>query len=110
MKVTRLTLNGYNTLDISSLSPKAQAELVVLLANCRSIDSTCEKIANEYQSAYYGRPLEVALKSSDMIIHADFDAAKAHLKSVAEVVEKASALAEAAKAAAALVMSEAETA
>jgi len=96
MKVTRLTLNGYNTIDVSSLSAKAQAELVVMLANCRSIDSTCEKIADEYQSAYYTRPLEVALKSSDMILHADFDAAKAHLKSVAEVVEKAQALAEAA--------------
>jgi hypothetical protein len=101
MKVTRLTLNGYHSLDISSLSAKTQAELVVMLASCRSLDSTCEKIADEYQSAYYSRPLEVALKSSDMIIHADFDAAKAHLKSVAEVVEKASALAEA-------VMSEAE--
>jgi hypothetical protein len=96
MKVTRLTLNGYNSIDISSLSAKDQAELVVLLASCRSLDSTCEKIADEYQSAYYTRPLEVALKSSDMILHADFDAAKAHLKSVAEVVEKATALAEAA--------------
>ena len=96
MKVTRLTLNGYNNIDISSLSAKDQAELVVLLANCRSLDSTCEKIADEYQSAYYVRPLEVTLKSSDMILHADFDAAKAHLKSVAEVVEKATALAEAA--------------
>ena len=96
MKVTRLTLNGYNTIDVSSLSAKAQAELVVLLASCRSIDSTCEKIAGDFQSAYYGKPLEVALKSSDMVIHADYDAAKAHLASLAEVVEKATALAEAA--------------
>ena len=96
MKVTRLTLNGYNSIDISSLSPKAQAELIVMLANCRSIDSTCEKIAGDFQSAYYGRPLEVALKSSDMEIHADYDAAKAHLASLAEVVEKATALAQAA--------------
>jgi endonuclease V-like protein UPF0215 family len=96
MKVTRLTLNGYNTIDVSSLSAKAQAELIVLLASCRSIDSTCEKIADEFQSAYYGRPLEVALKTIDVEVHADFDAAKAHLKSVAEVVEKATALAEAA--------------
>jgi hypothetical protein len=96
MKVTRLTLNGYNTIDVSSLSAKAQAELIVLLASCRSIDSTCEKIADDFQSAYYGRPLEVALKTIDVEVHADFDAAKAHLKSLAEVVEKATALAEAA--------------
>ena len=95
MKVTRLTLNGYNTIDVSALSPKAQAELVVMLANCRSIDSTCEKIADEFQSAYYSRPLEVALKSSDMDIHADFDAAKAHLKFLAQAVQSAKALADA---------------
>jgi hypothetical protein len=101
MKVTRLTLNGYNNIDISSLSPKAQAELVVLLASCRSLDSTCEKIADEYQTAHYSRPLEVALKTSDMDLHADFDAAKTYLKSVAQVVESAKAMADA-------VMSEAE--
>jgi len=101
MKVTRLTLNGYNSIDISSLSPKAQAELVVMLASCRSIDSTCEKIASDFQSAYYSRPLEVALKSSDMEIHADFDAAKAHLKLLAQAAELSKAMTEA-------VMAEAE--
>jgi hypothetical protein len=98
MKVTRLTLNSYNNIDISSLSPKAQAELIVLLASCRDLGSTCEKIADEYQTAYYYRPLEVALKTSDMEIHADFDAAKTYLKSVAQVVEAAKALADAATA------------
>lgn len=101
MKVTRITLNGYNSIDISSLSPKAQAELVVMLASCRSIDSTCEKIADNFQSAYYSRPLEVALKSSDMEIHADFDAAKDHLKFLAQAADAAKAMTEA-------VMSEAE--
>ena len=92
MKVTRLTLNGYNSIDISSLSPKAQAELVVMLASCRSIDSTCEKVAGDFQSAYYTRPLEVALKSSDMEIHADFDAAKAHLASLSQAADAVKAL------------------
>ena len=92
MKVTRLTLNGYNTIDVSALSPKAQAELVVMLANCRSIDSTCEKIADDFKSAYYSRPLEVALKSSDMEIHADFDAAKAHLALLARTADGVKAL------------------
>ena len=92
MKVTRLTLNGYNTIDVSSLSTKAQAELVVLLASCRSIDSTCEKVGDEFQSAYYSRTLEVALKSSDMEIHADFDAAKAHLKFLEQAAKSARAL------------------
>jgi hypothetical protein len=101
MKVTRLTLNGYNTIDVSSLSAKAQAELIVLLASCRSIDSTCEKIADEFQSAYYGRPLEVALKTIDVEIHADYDAAKAHLKLLAQAAEVSKAMTEA-------VMAEAE--
>jgi hypothetical protein len=103
MQVVKLTINSFSTLDISPLSPKSQAELIVLLSACRDLSHTSERVGDEWTSAHYFRPLELTIKGQDTDIFNSLEAAKAHLKSEA-------AAAEAAKAAAAGVMSEAETA
>ena len=103
MQVVKLTLNGFSTLDISPLSLKSQAELLVLLSGCRDLSNTSERVGDQWTAAYYFRPLELTIKGQDIDIFNCLEAAKAHLKSEA-------AAAEAAKAAAAGVMSEAETA
>lgn len=96
MKVTKLTINSSTTLDVSALSAKAQAELIILLTDARKLTCTYEKVGDEWATAHYHEVVEIGMRSDDLVVHPDFDSAKAHLKSVAEVVANATALAEAA--------------
>lgn len=93
--ITKLTINNTTTLDVSALSAKAQAELIILLTDARELGCTYEKVGDEWVDAYYTRPVEIGMRSAEVVLHDDFDSAKAHLKSLVEVVENAKALAQA---------------
>jgi hypothetical protein len=95
MKITKLTINNSTTLDVSALSAKAQAELIILLTDARELGCTYEKVGDEWVDAYYAKPVEIGMRSADVFLHDDFDSAKAHLKSLVEVVNAAKTMAEA---------------
>ena len=95
MKITKLTINS-TILDVSSLSSKSQAELIVLLTEARELGCAYDKVGDDWVDAFYTKPIEIGMRSDDVVLHDDYKAAKAHLKSLIEVVESAKALAEAA--------------
>jgi phage gp45-like len=111
MKIIKIQLSYDITFEASNLSPAELAQLMILITKCQIYRMTSEKVGKDYVYASYTKDIELTMSRENVIIHADYEAAKAHLEMLQlqadhEDTSRVTALADAD--AAALLMSEPE--
>ena len=80
MQIIKLNIAHDVTLEASDLSPTELAQLMILMSKCRIYRTTCDRIGETWVEAGYYKDVEIHLSRADVIIHADYEAAKAHLE------------------------------
>ena len=99
MKIIKIQLSYDITFEASNLSPAELAQLMILITKCQVYRTTLEKVGKDYVYAGYTKDIELTMSRENVVVHPDYEAAQAHLKGL-----------QAAADAAALLMSEPETA
>lgn len=100
MKIIKVQLSYDITFEASNLSPTELAQLMILITKCQILRMTSEKVGTDYVYASYTKDVELTMSRVEIEhVYNNYEAAQAHLKGL-----------QAAADAAALVMSEPETA
>jgi hypothetical protein len=111
MQITKVQVCHDITFNASNLSPTELAQLMILITKCQVYRTTLEKVGKDYVYAGYTKDIELTMSRENVVVHPDYEAAKAHLEMLQlqadhEDTSRVTALADAD--AAALLMSEPE--
>jgi hypothetical protein len=92
MKIIKVQLSYDITFEASNLSPAELAQLMILITKCKIYRMTSEKVGTDYVYASYTKDVELTMSRADVIIHADYEAAQAHLKGLQAAADAAALL------------------
>jgi hypothetical protein len=90
MHIIKLSISHDITLEASALNATELAQLMVLVSKCRIYRTTCDKVGDKWIDAPFFKDVELTMSRAEIEhVYNNYEAARAHLKSIADPIDEA---------------------